>query len=62
MNTVLSRFSLPQGAEEFFDLSKDPYETNNKSRQPMNKEILLEMRKVLREHMVEKSDLGLIPE
>lgn len=62
LNTVQSRFFLPQGAEELYDLSKDPYETNNLARQPMYKEILLEMRKVLRELMVEKSDLGVFPE
>lgn len=62
LNTTQRQFFLPQGAEELYDLSVDPYETNNLARKPEFKEKLLEMRTSLRNFMVEKCDLGIFPE
>lgn len=62
LNGIQGRFFEPQGAEELYDLSVDPYETNNLADQPAYKGKLLEMRKILRKQMTEKVDLGMFPE
>ncbi len=57
-----SRFFQPQGAEELYDLSADPYETHNLAGKASYQEKLLEMRKLLIENMIKQCDLGVYPE
>ena len=62
LNDVQSSFFEPQGAEELYDLSKDPNETHNLANLPEYNKELKNMRKLLFKHMTEKNDLGLFPE
>ena len=62
LNDVQSAFFLPQGPEELYDLSTDPYETRNLATDRRYRKVLLEMRSVLKSNMLANNDLGLCPE
>lgn len=62
LNDIQSAFFLPQAPEELYDISSDPYETNNLAYNPDYADKLIEMRGALRRHMLDVNDLGLIPE
>jgi arylsulfatase A-like enzyme len=62
LNKVQSYFFEPQGAEELYDLSLDPYETKNLAGDPTYQSKLKELRALLKKQMVDKHDLGLYPE
>lgn len=62
LNAKQSRFFQPQGAEELYDLSVDPYETNNLAGKAAYQKELSEMRTLLMENMVSQCDLGIYPE
>ena len=62
LNAVQSRFFEPQGAEELYDLSVDPYETRNLADDPLYGSKLKELRKLLKVKMIGESDLGFFPE
>lgn len=62
LNHIQSSFFEPQGAEELYDLSKDPYETQNLAQRPEYAKEVKRMRSVLFNHMLDMNDLGLFPE
>ena len=62
LNEAQSRFFQPQGVEELYDLSADPYEIHNLAQNPQYLSVLKDMRKGLKKNMLKKNDLGLIPE
>lgn len=62
LNEIQSRFFKPQGAEELYDLSTDPYETVNLASRSEYSEILNEMRSLINDNMLKQHDLGLLPE
>lgn len=62
LNNIQSIFFEPQGAEELYDLNKDPYETNNLASLSEYKVKLNELRSLLDENMINHCDLGLLPE
>lgn len=62
LNAAQSRFFQPQGAEELYDLSVDPYETCNLAQEPDYKAKLLEMRGLLKNKLLKDCDLGFYPE
>ena len=62
LNETQARFFEPQGAEELYDLSVDPNETHNLAADPHFQQSLKEMRSLLFDHMIEKNDLGILPE
>lgn len=62
LNDVQSSFFEPQGAEELYDLSKDPNETHNLANLPEYGKELKKLRKLLFNHVTEMNDLGLFPE
>ncbi len=62
LNDVQERFFMPQGSEELYDLSNDPFETENLINNPKYSEILIEMRNELKNKLVNDLDLGFIPE
>lgn len=62
LNEAQSRFFQPQGVEELYDLSTDPYELHNLAADPQYQSVLKDMRKGLKKYMLKKNDLGLIPE
>lgn len=62
LNALQSRFFEPQGAEELYDLSKDPNETENLALRPEYRDRLEKMRALLFGHMIDSNDLGLLPE
>ena len=62
LNDVQSAFFRPQGAEELYDLEKDPYETDNLADDPAYASVLEEMRCVLKSKILEEGDLVLVPE
>lgn len=52
----------PRAAEELYDLEVDPEELRNLATEGGSDKVLRRMRRVLREHMMEVGDLGLLPE
>lgn len=62
LNSVQRRFFEPQGAEELYDLSVDPYEIHNLADAPEYKAKLKELRRILKEKMLDEYDLGFFPE
>lgn len=62
LNEVQAQFFEPQGCEELYDLSIDPYEINNLATDPIYADKLKEMRVLLQQYMLDKNDLGLLPE
>lgn len=62
LNAAQSRFFQPQGAEELYDLSADPYELHNLAGDQRYQKVLADMREGLKKYMLKQNDLGLIPE
>lgn len=62
LNTVQKRFFEPQGAEELYDLSVDPYETKNLATAPAYRLTLENLRILLKGKLLEENDLGFYPE
>lgn len=62
LNDIQSAFFLSQGPEELYDLSSDRYETVNLAADPRYSGKLEEMRTLLRRNMLDRKDLGLVPE
>lgn len=62
LNDIQLAFFKPQGAEELYDLSNDPFETRNLAALPEYKDKLKELRGILDENMIKQCDLGLLPE
>ena len=62
LNANQSSFFKPFGAEELYDLEKDPMELNNLAENPVYSEVLAGLRKELGAYLVEKADLGFFPE
>lgn len=62
LDAAQSRFFEPQGAEELYDLSKDPHELVNLAGDPRYTEQLREMRAALKQKLVDMHDLGFYPE
>ena len=55
-------FFQQKATESLYDLSSDPYETNNLAYKPEYSEKLQAMRGILRQHLIEQPDLGFYPE
>lgn len=62
LNAIQSRFFQPQGAEELYDLSTDPYETRNLAKESVFRAKLHEMRDLLENKLLKDCDLGFYPE
>lgn len=62
LNAVQSRFFEPQGVEELYDLSVDPYEIRNLAADPAYAAKLKELRALLKTYMINEHDLGFFPE
>lgn len=62
LNDAQSSFFEPQGPEELYDLSIDPYELNNLVSDPSYRKVLQGMRNELKSYMLEMNDLGFYPE
>lgn len=62
LDEVQKRFFEPQGPEELYDLSADPYETRNLAGLPEYAGRLKEMRRLLEKNLLAQNDLGLLPE
>lgn len=55
-------FTVPRPTEELYDVTTDPYETENLAGNPEHQETLLQLRTHLYDWMVETHDPGLFPE
>jgi len=55
-------FRYPRYVEELYDKQRDPYEVTNLAGRPEAREVLLKMRRQLRDWMKSTRDIGLIPE
>jgi uncharacterized sulfatase len=55
-------FWEPRAPEELYDLQNDPDEANNLARSPRYQEILVRMRRALRDHLLAVRDVGFLPE
>lgn len=62
LNEVQKRFFEPQGPEELYDLSVDPYETRNLASLPEYADQLKKMRRMLNKNLLTQNDLGVFPE
>lgn len=62
LNEIQKRFFEPQGAEELYDLSVDPYETKNLATVPVYRSTLENLRILLKGKLLEENDLGFYPE
>lgn len=62
LNEEQQQFFLPRPAEQLFDLSKDPYEVNDLSKNPVFRKKLMEMRTKLSNRTKEVNDLSFYPE
>ena len=62
LNDVQSAFFRPQGSEELYDLSVDPYETVNLADNPEYNSVMAELRDIMKDTILENEDLVLIPE
>ena len=60
LNEEQQQFFLPRPAEQLFDLSKDPYEVNDLSKNPVFRKKLMEMRTKLSNRTKEVNDLSFI--
>lgn len=57
-----AQWEAPAGAEQLYDLTKDPWEMNNLASDPTHAKKLATLRDQLKKTMVEIHDSGLIPE
>ncbi|MGQ9769048.1 MAG: sulfatase-like hydrolase/transferase [Thermogutta sp.] len=55
-------WQAPKATEELYDLATDPDEVHNVAQNPAYQSKLVELRKVLREHILATRDLGFLPE
>lgn len=62
LNNIQRRFFEPQSPEELYDISVDPYETNNLAYQSAYSGKLHELRNQLSAKMIELNDIGMYPE
>jgi uncharacterized sulfatase len=62
LNMEQQQFFSPRPAEQLFDLSKDPYEVNDLSKNPVFRKKLMEMRTKLSNKTKEVNDLSFYPE
>jgi uncharacterized sulfatase len=62
LNMEQQLFFSPRPAEQLFDLSKDPYEVNDLSKNPVFRKKLMEMRTKLSNKTKEVNDLSFYPE
>lgn len=62
LNAEQSSFFKPFGAEELYDLEKDPMELRNLAVEPAFRKLVEELRGELNSYLVEKADLGFFPE
>lgn len=62
LNKIQSQFFEPKAPEALYDVSKDPFETNNLANNLAYKTQLLSLRKDLNSWMLEQPDLSFYPE
>ena len=62
LNKEQQQFFLPRPAEQLFDLSKDPYEVNDLSKNPVFRKKLMGMRNKLSNRTKQINDLSFYPE
>lgn len=62
LDSLQSRFFLAKPVEMLFDLESDPLETKNLSGDTIYQETLQTLRSRLQFHLLEKNDLGFLPE
>tara|TARA_B100000902_G_scaffold60757_1_gene67865 strand:- start:8449 stop:10275 length:1827 start_codon:yes stop_codon:yes gene_type:complete len=62
LNPIQSQFFRPRSPEALYDISNDPYETNNLAIDPKYQKTLSEMRDLLRSEMLRTNDLSFYPE
>jgi len=62
LDSLESRFFLKKPVEMLFDLENDPLETNNLAGEADQQVVLISLRKRLNEVILEKNDLGFLPE
>lgn len=62
LTDIQKRFFEPQGPEELYDLSVDPYETCNLAADPLYAGDLKKMRRLLAGNLIAENDLGMLPE
>ncbi|MFO7824028.1 MAG: sulfatase, partial [Cyclobacterium sp.] len=62
LGAIQKAFFEPKQAERLFDLEKDPFETKNLAGDPLMKQKVMELRVNLNGWLLEKNDLGFLPE
>ena len=62
MKAIQKEIMEPRAAEYLYDLEKDKWETNNLAFLPEYKNIVQEMRSVLKEHLIQTRDANFIPQ
>lgn len=62
LNEIQEQFFAPKGAEMLFDLSVDPYELNDISKDSTKRPVLLDLRKEMIDWQEDINDMGLYPE
>ena len=62
MKAIQKVIMEPRAAEYLYDLEKDKWETNNLAFLPEYKNIVQEMRSVLKEHLIQTRDANFIPQ
>ncbi len=62
LDALQREFFEPIGAEELYDLKKDPNETKNLAKDPAYKKQLMKMRAEMVEQMTNYCDIGFLPE
>lgn len=62
LNPVQSAFYKARMPEQLFDLESDPHEVNNLANDPAYADVLLEMRRLMRERVKSMPDVGFFPE
>ena len=62
LDSIQSQFFRPRSPEALYDVSNDPYETNNLATDPDYQKTLSQMRDLLRSEMLRTNDLSFYPE
>ena len=62
LNSAQAKFFKPNGPEELYDLTVDPYETVNLANDPKYAKTLADLRRRLQKRTAKLPDLGIIPE